>query len=77
MLCWHLTPCGGTVQCAGSRLLQEQLTDRLRSRPSAAAGQVVNIGTAGKATDNVTQRVIMMKDNEKPRYLEQAGLLLL
>lgn len=38
---------------------------------------VVNIGTAGKATDNVTQRVIMVKDNEKPgalaRELENVG----
>ncbi|KAL4436059.1 hypothetical protein ABPG77_005507 [Micractinium sp. CCAP 211/92] len=31
---------------------------------------VVTIGTAGKATDNVTQRVIV-KENEKPRALEQ------
>jgi len=32
---------------------------------------VVNIGTAGQATDNVTQRVIMVKDNEKPGALAQ------
>ena len=32
---------------------------------------VVNIGSAGKATDNVTQRVVMMKENEKPKALEQ------
>ena len=32
---------------------------------------VVTIGTAGKATDSVSQRVIMMKENEKARTLEQ------
>jgi ATP-dependent RNA helicase DDX23/PRP28 len=32
---------------------------------------VVTIGTAGKATDNVTQRVVMVKENEKQRALEQ------
>ncbi|KAI7836834.1 hypothetical protein COHA_009335 [Chlorella ohadii] len=32
---------------------------------------VVTIGTAGKATDNVTQRVVMVKENEKARVLEQ------
>lgn len=32
---------------------------------------VVNIGTAGRATDAVTQRVVMMKENEKPTRLEQ------
>lgn len=30
---------------------------------------VVNIGRAGMATDNVTQRVIMVKENEKPHRL--------
>ena len=38
---------------------------------------VVNIGTAGKATDNITQRVKMMKENEKSSTLsleiESAG----
>ncbi|GAB4814582.1 hypothetical protein N2152v2_001628 [Parachlorella kessleri] len=32
---------------------------------------VVTVGAAGKATENVTQRVIMCKENEKPRYLSQ------
>lgn len=32
---------------------------------------VVTIGTAGKATDNVSQRVICMKENEKELRLEQ------
>ncbi|PSC74094.1 DEAD-box ATP-dependent RNA helicase 21 [Micractinium conductrix] len=32
---------------------------------------VVTIGTAGKATDLVTQRVIMVKENEKPNALQQ------
>jgi len=32
---------------------------------------VVNIGTAGRATDAVTQRVQMVKENEKPTRLEQ------
>ena len=27
---------------------------------------VVTIGSAGKVTDNVAQRVVMLKDNEKP-----------
>lgn len=31
----------------------------------------VTIGSAGKATDNVTQRVIMSKENEKPKFLER------
>lgn len=31
---------------------------------------VVNIGSAGRATDNVTQRVLMVKDNEKPNLLD-------
>ena len=30
---------------------------------------VINIGSAGKATDNVQQIVIMAKDNDKPRLL--------
>ena len=30
----------------------------------------INIGSAGKATDNVTQHIIMAKDNDKPRLLE-------
>lgn len=32
---------------------------------------VVNIGNAGRVTENVTQRVVMIKDNEKPLRLEQ------
>lgn len=32
---------------------------------------VVNIGTAGKATDTITQRIQVMKENEKPKALEQ------
>lgn len=32
---------------------------------------MVQIGTTGRATDNVTQRVLMVKDNEKPTALEQ------
>ncbi|KAI8474201.1 MAG: pre-mRNA-splicing ATP-dependent RNA helicase [Monoraphidium minutum] len=31
---------------------------------------VVNIGSAGKVTENVTQRVVMLKENEKPHRLE-------
>ncbi len=31
---------------------------------------MVTIGSAGRATDNVTQRVIMTKENEKPRWLQ-------
>lgn len=27
---------------------------------------VVTIGSAGKVTDNVSQRVVMLKENEKP-----------
>ena len=30
----------------------------------------INIGSAGKATDNVTQHITMAKDNDKPRLLE-------
>ena len=32
---------------------------------------VINIGSAGKATDLVTQRVLVVKDNEKPHCLER------
>ena len=32
---------------------------------------VVNIGSAGKATDNVTQKVLFMKENEKQSAVEQ------
>ncbi len=32
---------------------------------------VINIGSAGRATDNVTQKVYMVKDNDKPSYLER------
>lgn len=34
---------------------------------------VVNIGRAGMATDNVTQRVIMLKENEKPHRSGAVG----
>ena len=30
----------------------------------------INIGSAGKETDNVTQHIIIAKDNDKPRLLE-------
>lgn len=32
---------------------------------------IVNIGSVGKATDNVSQRVMMLKENEKPNKLEK------
>ena len=32
---------------------------------------VINIGRAGQATDNVTQRILMVKENEKASRLEQ------
>jgi ATP-dependent RNA helicase DDX23/PRP28 len=32
---------------------------------------IVTIGSAGKATDNVAQRVIIVKENEKAVRLEQ------
>ena len=32
---------------------------------------IVTIGRAGKATDNITQRVLVMKENEKQNALEQ------
>lgn len=44
----------------------ERLAKKYLRRPV-----VVNIGTAGKATDLVTQRVLMVKENEKARALEQ------
>ncbi|RMZ56486.1 hypothetical protein APUTEX25_001333 [Auxenochlorella protothecoides] len=47
-------------------LAVERLARRYLRRPT-----VVNIGTAGKATDLVTQRVVMVKENEKPHTLEQ------
>ncbi|KAF5835198.1 P-loop containing nucleoside triphosphate hydrolase protein [Dunaliella salina] len=44
----------------------ERLAKKYLRRPV-----VVNIGTAGRATDAVTQRVQMVKENEKPARLEQ------
>lgn len=32
---------------------------------------VINIGSAGKAVDLITQRVLVVKDNEKPSLLER------
>jgi ATP-dependent RNA helicase DDX23/PRP28 len=40
----------------------ERLARKYMRRPV-----VVNIGRAGQATDNVTQRVIMIKENDKVR----------
>ncbi|EFJ40682.1 hypothetical protein VOLCADRAFT_77867 [Volvox carteri f. nagariensis] len=44
----------------------ERLAKKYLRRPV-----VVVIGSAGKVTDNVTQRVFVVKENEKPRVLEQ------
>lgn len=44
----------------------ERLARKYLRRPT-----VVTIGTAGKATDNITQRVAMVKENEKPGMLSQ------
>jgi superfamily II DNA/RNA helicase len=32
---------------------------------------VINIGSAGKSVDLITQRVVVVKDNEKPSLLER------
>lgn len=32
---------------------------------------VINIGSAGKSVDLITQRVVVVKDNEKPGLLER------
>jgi ATP-dependent RNA helicase DDX23/PRP28 len=32
---------------------------------------VITIGSAGKAVDRITQRVVIVKDNEKPPLLER------
>jgi superfamily II DNA/RNA helicase len=45
----------------------ERLARKFLRRPV-----VVTIGTAGRATDNVTQRVYMVKENEKASRLQQA-----
>jgi hypothetical protein len=37
-----------------------------KPQPPPNSPIIVNIGSAGKVTDNVTQRVLMVKDNEKP-----------
>ncbi|KXZ50152.1 hypothetical protein GPECTOR_17g788 [Gonium pectorale] len=44
----------------------ERLAKKYLRRPV-----VVVIGSAGKVTDNVTQRVFVCKENEKPRLLDQ------
>lgn len=44
----------------------ERLAKKYLRRPV-----VVTIGTAGKATENVCQRVLVMKENEKEHRLEQ------
>lgn len=44
----------------------EKLAKKYLRRPVT-----VTIGNAGRATDNVSQRVLMMKENEKPNRLEQ------
>ena len=38
---------------------------------------VINIGRAGQATDNVTQRILMVKENEKASRLEQVCVSML
>ncbi len=72
--------CGGLSEAiAGIQLLLASLQHHhARSAaadsplPLAAPARpvVVNIGSAGRATDNVTQRIIMTKENEKPRWLQ-------
>ena len=32
---------------------------------------VINIGSAGKSVDRITQRIVIAKDNEKPGLLER------
>lgn len=44
----------------------ERLAKKYLRRPV-----IINVGTAGRATDNVSQRVIMVKENEKPYLLKQ------
>lgn len=44
----------------------ERLARKYLRRPT-----VINIGTTGKAADTVTQRVVMLKENEKAGFLEQ------
>lgn len=59
----HLTAGGVVVCCCACCVVS-----LLPCRPV-----VVNIGRAGMATDNVTQRVIMIKENEKPHRWAGAG----
>lgn len=44
----------------------ERLSKKYLRRPVT-----INVGSAGRATDNVSQRVIMVKENEKPHLLKQ------
>lgn len=44
----------------------ERLSKKYLRRPVT-----INVGSAGRATDNVSQRVIMVKENEKPYLLKQ------
>jgi superfamily II DNA/RNA helicase len=46
----------------------ERLAKKYMRRPV-----VVTIGSAGRATDNVTQRVLVVKDNDKPGLLERVS----
>lgn len=54
-------PCSATMPPAVERLARKYLR-----RPV-----VINIGSAGKAVDLITQRVLFVKDNEKPSLLER------
>jgi superfamily II DNA/RNA helicase len=44
--------------------------EEARARRYMRKPVTINIGSAGKATDNVTQHIIIAKDNDKPRLLE-------
>jgi hypothetical protein len=53
--------CSATMPPAVERLARKYLR-----RPV-----VINIGSAGKSVDLITQRVVVVKDNEKPSLLER------
>lgn len=54
-------PCSATMPIAVERLARKYLRKPV----------IITIGSAGKVTDNVSQRVVMCKENEKARTLEQ------
>lgn len=67
-LCMVYQPLVGLAQTPGGhhQTWMQMLVTLLLTLLAPCRPVVVNIGRVGQATDNVTQRVIMLKENEKP-----------